>query len=78
MSRTYNLLIISNKLFRSISKIIVMGDRVKLSSDILRPFTGEGNLVAKLQKIEDIATLIPMYLEGNARAVYLEMGGGPV
>ena len=54
-----------------------------LSSDILRLFTGEGyvvmwlnklKLVVKLQKIEDIATLIPMYLEGNALAIYLEMG----
>ena len=66
-----------------ISKIIVKGDRVKLSSDILRPFTREGNvvvwldkqkLVVKLQKIEDEATLILMYLEGNVLAVYLEMG----
>ena len=54
---------------------------VRLSSDILRSFMGEGDvvmwlhkLVANLQKIEDIATLIPMYLEGNALAVYLEMG----
>lgn len=60
-----------------------MVDRVKLSGDILRPFTGEGDvvawlnklkLVAKLQKIEDVASLIPLYLEGNALAVYLEMG----
>ena len=51
-----------------------MGNRVKLSSDILRPFTGGGDVVAKLQKIEDIVTLIPMYLEENALAVYLEMG----
>ena len=51
---------------------------MKRSSDILRPFTGEGDvvtwlnklkLVAKLEKIEDIATLIPMYLEGNVLAV---------
>ena len=56
---------------------------MKLSSNILRPFTGEGDvvawlnklkLVAKLQRIEDIATLILMYLVGNALAVYLEMG----
>ena len=60
-----------------------MGKQVRLSNDILRPFTGGGDvvvwlnklkLVAKLQKIEDIATLIPMYLEGNAFGVYLEMG----
>ena len=31
-------------------------------------------LVAKLQKIEDVGTLILMYLEENALAVYLEMG----
>ena len=31
-------------------------------------------LVAKLQKIEEIVTLIPMYLEGYALAVYFEMG----
>ena len=64
-----------------------MTDRVNLSSDILRPFTEEGDVVAwlnklklvtKLQKIEDIATLIPMYLEGNALAVYLEGEGRPV
>ena len=56
---------------------------MKLSSDILRQFTGESDVViwlnklkllAKLQKIEDVATLIPMYLEGNALVVYLEIG----
>ena len=56
---------------------------MKLSSDILRLFTGEGDvvtwlnklkLVTKLQKIEDIVTLILMYQEGNVLAVYLEMG----
>ena len=31
-------------------------------------------LVAKLQKIKDIVTLIPIHLEGNALTVYLEMG----
>ena len=31
-------------------------------------------LVAKLQKIEDVAMLILMYLEGNVLTVYLEMG----
>ena len=60
-----------------------MGRWVRLSSDIKRPFTGEGNvvtwlnklkLIAKLQKIEDVVTLIPMYLEGNALVVYLEIG----
>ena len=59
-----------------------MGERVRLSSGILRLFTGKGDvvawlnklkLVAKLQKIEDIVTLITMYLKGNALVVYLEM-----
>ena len=58
-------------------------ERVRLSSDILRPFMGEGNMVAwlnklkllvKLQKIENVATLILIYLEGNVLTVYLEMG----
>ena len=31
-------------------------------------------LVAKLRKIEDVVTLIPMYLKGNAHTVYLEIG----
>ena len=56
---------------------------MRLSSDILRPFTGKGDmavwlnklkLVAMLQKIEDVVILIPMYLEGNVLAVSLEMG----
>ena len=45
----------------------------------LRLFVGEGDvvawinklkLVAKLQKIEDVGTLIPMYLERNVLAVW--------
>ena len=60
-----------------------MGERVRLSNDILRPFMGEGDvvtwlnnlkLVAKLQKIEVIVTLILMYLVGNVLTVHLEMG----
>lgn len=55
---------------------------VKISSDMIRPFTGEGELVAwlkkvklvaKLQKISDLASFMPLYLEGNALAIYLEM-----
>ena len=54
------------------------GENVRMSevksSDILRLFTGEGDLVtwlymlklvAKLQKIEDVATLIPKCLVGE-------------
>lgn len=55
---------------------------VKLSHDIIKAFKGEGDvvawlkkvkLVAKLQKIEDLASFLPLYLEGEALAMYLEM-----
>ena len=56
----------------------------RLNSDILKAIHGrEGDvvawinklkLVAKLQKIEDVGTLILMYLEGNVLAVYLRNG----
>lgn len=54
----------------------------KVTYDMIKPFTGEGDvvswimkvkLVAKLQKVTDVASLIPLYLEGNALAIYLEM-----
>ena len=50
--------------------------------DVLRAFNGDGDLVAWLQKaelvarltnIKDVASFIPLYLEGGALAVYLEM-----
>ena len=49
---------------------------------MIKPFSGEGDiqawltkveLVARLTDIEDVASLIPLYLEGGALAVYLEM-----
>ena len=67
---------------RAISATEKIGKRTRLSSDILRPLMGEDEvvmwlnklkLVVKLQKIEDVATLILMYLEGNVLTVYLEM-----
>ena len=51
--------------------------------DFIKPFTGEGDvvsfitkeeLVAGLKKIEDEAKFLPLYLEGHALAIYLEMG----
>ena len=51
-------------------------------NNMIKPFCGEGDvvawikkveLVAKLQKIEDVATVIPLFLEGDALALYLEM-----
>ena len=56
---------------------------VKLSKDMIKPFNGEGNLVAwlskvkliaKLQKITDLASFVPLFLEGDALAIYLELG----
>lgn len=55
---------------------------IKISSDMIHPFTGEGEfvawlkkvkLVAKLQKISDLASFLPLFLEGDALAIYLEM-----
>ena len=55
---------------------------VKIGSDVVRPLKGEGHvlawlkkvkLVAKLQKIDKLADFLPLYLEGDALALYLEM-----
>ena len=55
---------------------------VKVTSDMIRPFSGEGDvvawlkkvrLVAKLQKITELESFLPLYLEGEALALYLEM-----
>ena len=49
---------------------------------MIRPYTGEDDLiswlkkvklVAKLAKVTDLASFLPLYLEGDALAVYLEM-----
>ena len=61
-----------------------MGDskQLKVFSEVMRPFTGEGDvvawmkkarLVAKLKNIEDVASFLPLYLEGDALSLYLEM-----
>ena len=56
--------------------------KVKLNSGIIKPFYGDGDvvvwlkkvqLVARLQKIDDMASLLPLYLEGDALQLYLEM-----
>ena len=53
-----------------------------ISNNMIKPFNGEGDvvgwlkkieLVAKLTKVEDEALFIPLYLEGGALAMYLEM-----
>ena len=54
----------------------------KMRVDIIKPFKGDGDvyvwlkkveLVAKLTGMTDEALLIPLYLEGGALAVYMEM-----
>ena len=54
----------------------------RISSDMIKPFNGDGdvvawlqkiNLVAKLSKITELHNFIPLYLEGSALSVYLEM-----
>ena len=53
-----------------------------ISHEMIKPFSGKGDvaawlrkvrLVANLQNIVDLASLIPLYLEGNALVLYLEM-----
>ena len=50
--------------------------------DFIKPFTGKGDvmsfitkvgLVAAFKKIDDEAKFLPLYLEGHALAIYLEM-----
>ena len=54
----------------------------KISSDMIKPFSGEGDVVAWVEKVKlvaeltgvkDVAKLLPLYLEGPALSVYLEM-----
>ena len=55
---------------------------LRLDNDVIPPFSGEGDifewikkvkLVAKLQKVQDFATFIPLFLHGDALALYLEL-----
>ena len=54
----------------------------RITSDMIKPFGGEGDvvawlqkvkLVAKLSKVTELESFLPLYLEGSALAVYLEM-----
>ncbi|CAE1288439.1 SMPDL3 [Acanthosepion pharaonis] len=56
--------------------------KVRISSDIIKPFSDQGDvvawlkkvrLVARLQHVDDVASLLPLYLEGDALALYMEM-----
>ena len=52
------------------------------ASRVIRPFNGEGDisawlakveLVASLTDVKDVAKFLPLYLEGGALALYLEL-----
>ena len=74
----------NDKLFRpKMTEAKPKMERTEISR-VIKPFTGEGDIMAWLSKITlvatlsgmkdvDLATLIPLYLEGGALAVYLEM-----
>lgn len=59
-----------------------MANSLRITSDMIKAFDGEGDvvawlqkvkLVAKLGKVKELASFMPLYLEGSALAVYLEM-----
>ena len=54
----------------------------KITPEIMKSYNGKGDfvawlakakLIARLAKITDLACFVPLYLEGDALAVYLEM-----
>ena len=60
----------------------VKGRKVRLSNDMVKSFDGEANLmawlmkvklVARLQKIPDLASFISQFLEGDPLALYLQL-----
>ena len=68
------------KLFQLIE--VMESGLLRLGKDVIPPFIGEGDvvrwikkmkLVAKLQKVQDLASFIPLFLHGDALALYLEM-----
>ena len=55
---------------------------VRINSDVIQRFSGEGDvvawlkkirLVARLQNVEDMASLLPLFLEGDTLALYMEI-----
>ena len=55
---------------------------LRLGKDVIPPFSGEGDvvgwikkvkLVAKLQKVQNFASFIPLFLHRDAFALYLQM-----
>ena len=55
---------------------------LRLGKDVIPPFSGEGDvvgwikkvkLVTKLQKVQDLASFIPLFLHGDALALYFDV-----
>ena len=55
---------------------------VRVTTEMLKAFTGDGDvvawlqkvkLVARLQGVKDLATFLPLYLEGDALALFLQL-----
>ena len=56
--------------------------KVRISSNIIKPFSGKSDVVAwlkkwrlvvKLQQVDDMVSLLPLYLEGDTLALYMEI-----
>lgn len=47
--------------------------KVKFGSGIIKPFHGYGDVVAWLKKIEDVVSLLTLYLVVDVLQLYLEM-----
>lgn len=61
-----------------------MAGKMKLTSEMLKSFCGEGdviawlskiNLIPRLKEIMDISCFIPLYLEGDTHTLHIEMTG---
>ena len=60
--------------------------KVRLGSDILKPFSGEGDVmawlkkvrqVARVQHVDDVASMLPLYQEGGCSGSLYGDEGGP-
>ena len=62
------------KLFQR--KEIMESRLLRLGKDVIPPFSGEGDVVGWIKKVklvQDLARFIPLFLHGDALALYLEM-----
>lgn len=59
--------------------------KLRLNTDMMKPFSAEGDLTAwlakvklvtRLQKIPDLESFIPLFLEGDTLVHYLQLNEG--